>query len=300
MFTAVLVFMLIEKNRLNLNDKINKYLPSKMLENLFVYKGIDYSNNVTIMNLLGHTSGCSDYFEDKVIKGNKFKNVFFSEPDKFWTPEMTLEFVQNNQKAVGKPSECFHYSDTSYNLLGKIVEFITNRTFQENLHDLIFNHLQMDDTYLMYRSVPKNEIKSIEKIWLKNREISNYKSLSCDWAGGGIISTVSDLLKFSLALQNGKLINNELLTLMKEPIRKYRNGMYYGLGQMSINFKEMTFNLVRNLPNFYGHSGLFSTQLYYEPNTNVHIIINLGIAELMAINSCFSIMIEINKEITKK
>jgi len=87
---------------------------------------------------------------------------------------------------------------------------------------------------------------------------------------------------------------------MQNPINKLRHGMYYGLGQMTINFKELSFYLIRNLPNFYGHSGFFSAQLYYEPNSNLHIIINLGIAEYKAIRSCFDIMFNINREINKK
>jgi len=86
---------------------------------------------------------------------------------------------------------------------------------------------------------------------------------------------------------------------MQNPVNKLRHGMYYGLGQMIINFKEMSFNLFRNLPDFYGHSGFFSTQLYYEPISESHIVINLGIADFKAINSCFNIMFNINREINK-
>jgi D-alanyl-D-alanine carboxypeptidase len=300
MFTAVLIFMLIEEKIISLDGKINKYLQSNLLDKLFVYKGIDYSDNVTIEHLLSHTSGCADYFDGKVIKGRKFLPLLLSEPNKIWTPEMTIEFTQNNQKAVGKPSECFNYSDTGYNLLGKIIEFVTNKSFHENLHNRIFNPLKMNDTYMMFHSSPINGIKPIENIWVNKQEISMYKGLSCDWAGGGIISTVSDLLKFSQALQTGKLIDNDLLNIMRNPINKIRFGMFYGLGQMTINFKKMSFNLLKYLPNFYGHSGFFSTQLYYEPISESHIIFNLGIGEMKAIHDSFHIMFEVNKVINKK
>ena len=297
MFTAVLVFLLVEENKLTLDGKINKYLPSNMLNNLFVYKGVDYSDKVTIKDLLGHTGGCADYFDGKVIKGKNFLNLLLLELDKIWTPEMTIKFTQNNQKSVGKPSECFNYSDTGYNLLGKIIEFVSNKSFHENLHNRIFNPLKMNDTYLMFNSSPINGIKPIENIWVNKQEISKYKILSCDWAGGGIISTISDLLKFSKSLQTGKIINNDLLNMMRNPKNKLRYGMYYGLGQMTVDFKKFTFS---NLPKYYGHSGFFSTQLYYDPISDIHIILNIGIAEIMAINECFKIMIKINKEISKK
>jgi D-alanyl-D-alanine carboxypeptidase len=297
MFSAVLILMLIEDEIISLDDKINKYLQSEFLDKLFVYKGIDYSGNVTIEHLLGHTSGCADYFDGKVVKGKKFIHLLLSEPDKIWTPEMTIEFTQNNQKAVGKPSECFNYSDTGYNLLGKIIEVVTNKSFHENLHDRIIDPLKMNDTYMMFQSSPINGIKPIEKIWVNKLEVSKYKSLSCDWAAGGIISTISDLLKFSKALQTGKLINNDLLNLMRNPINKIRYGMYYGLGQMTVDFKKFSFT---NLPKYYGHSGFFSTQLYYDPISDIHIILNIGIAEIMAIRDCIKIMIKINNEIKKK
>jgi len=191
MFTAVLTFMLIEDKKISLDDKISKYLQFNLLDKLFVYKGIDYSDIVTIEHLLGHTSGCADYFEGKVIKGKKFLPLLLSEPNKIWTPEMTIEFTQNNQKSVGKPSKCFNYSDTGYNLLGKIIEVVTNKSFHENLHNRIIDPLKMNDTYMMFQSPPINGIKSIENIWVNNLEVSKYKCLSCDWAGGGIISTIA-------------------------------------------------------------------------------------------------------------
>jgi D-alanyl-D-alanine carboxypeptidase len=297
MFTAALVFLLIEENKLTLDDKINKYLPFELLEKLFVYKGIDYFDNVTIKHLLGHTGGCADYIEDKVINGKNFMDLLLSEPDKIWTPEMTVNFTQNNQKTAGKPTECFNYSDTGYNLLGKIIENVTNNSLHENLHNRIFKPLKMDDTYLMFHSSPINGIKPIENIWINNKEISKYKSLSCDWAGGGIISTISDLLKFNKALQTGELINNDLLYIMRNPVNKVRYGLYYGLGQMTIDIKKFTFT---NSSKYYGHSGFFSTQLYYEPNSDIHIILNIGIAEFTAIKDCFKIIIKINKELSKK
>ena len=297
MFTATLIFMLIEDKIISLDNKINEYLQFELFENLFVYKGIDYSDIVTIEHLLGHTSGCADYFEGKVIKGKKFLPLLLSEPNKIWTPEMTIEFTQNNQKAVGKPSKCFNYSDTGYNLLGKIIEVVTNKSFHENLHNRIIDPLKMNDTYMMFQSSPINGIKSIENIWVNNLEVSKYKGLSCDWAGGGIISTISDLLKFSKTLQTGKLINRDLLNKMRNPINKVRYGMYYGLGQMTVDLKKFAFT---NLPKYYGHSGFTSTQLYYDPISDIHIILNIGIGEILAIRDCIKIMIKINNEIKKK
>ena len=59
----------------------------------------------------------------------------------------------------------------------------------------------------MFYSEPANTPKkTVEKIWFNKVEISRYESLSCDWSGGGIVSTTADLLKFNQALRGGRLV----------------------------------------------------------------------------------------------
>lgn len=289
-FTAVLIMMLEEKKKLSINDKISEYLDEKVLDRLFIYQGRDYANEVTIDHLLSHTSGCADYFEGKVEKGVPFIDLVLNHPDKLWNCDMTIDFSRENQKAVAVPGQKFLYSDTGYNLLGKIIESITRKTFHENLHNLFFNPLKMNHSYLMYQSKSNVPSSNIDTIWVNQIEISKFTSLSCDWAGGGIVSTVSDMLKFNIALHQGELISMENLEKLVKPKNKYRFGIYYGLGIMSFNFSPLQL-LSRNPNLYYGHTGFFGTHMYYNPESKTHIVLNFG--NTNAMNTSFQLMTKI-------
>jgi D-alanyl-D-alanine carboxypeptidase len=290
-FTATLVFMLIERGQLKIDDYLTDCLPQKYIEGLFDYKGEDYSNRVTVEDLLAHTSGAADYFEDPVKNGQKFIDNVISNPDTVWTPEMLLDFSRTNQRAFGSPGLKFHYSDTGYILLGKLIETITEKPFHENLHDEIFAPLGMNDSYLLFYSEAANQPqKPIRPIWVNKNEISKYKSLSCDWSGGGIISTTADQLKFQKAFWKGELIGASSLTKMQAFNNKFRPGIHYGLGMMELRFEEFFF-LLKGLPRLKGHIGILATHAFFDPENDLHVIMNFGSTANM--NKSFRILIEI-------
>jgi D-alanyl-D-alanine carboxypeptidase len=128
----------------------------------------------------------------------------------------------------------------------------------------------------MFYGEPQNTPrKAIEKIWFNGVEISQFQSLSCDWSGGGIVTTTQDLLKFSQALHGGKLVRAETLAMMEVCPNKFRPGIYYGLGMMEIRFKEFFF-LLGHLPKAKGHIGVLATHMFYDPTQDAHVVMNFG------------------------
>jgi D-alanyl-D-alanine carboxypeptidase len=291
MFTGVLIFQLIQAGKFTLQDKVHKYLSKEILDGLFVYNGKDYSEEVTIEQLLSHTSGIADY-EKK--EANSLMLTLLKEPEHFWTPLEILEYTRKNQKAVGKPNEKFYYSDTGYILLGLLIEKITGKSFEENLSNQIFKPLGMSNTYLHLRSLPESKTNlEISKIIFLKQDVTNYKSLSLDWAGGGAISNLEDLLKFSQALVEGKLIPKEIYESMKGN-NKFHEGIYYGKGLMKVVLGDIFF-LMKGTPELYGHSGILATQVFYCPEYDLHIILNLSSNE--ALEDSFKLLFFILKDI---
>ncbi len=272
-FTAVVIGILSDKSAIKLDDKITQYLDEKVLEKLFVYQNVDYKDQVTIKDLLGHTSGISDYFDSSVTAGSKFIDKIMKEPDVLWTPESLVDFTRNNQKAVSAPGK-FQYSDTGYILLGLLIEKVTGKSFGDNLKTLIFDPLAMSNSYLMFYSDPQ-PTREIAKIWFNGVDISKLNLLSCDWAGGGIVSTTQDLLKFQKAFRSGHLVSSNYLRQMDTFEHKYRSGIYYGFGMMELRLEGFFF-LLRGLPRPRGHIGITSTHLFYDIDNDVHIIMNFG------------------------
>jgi len=281
MFTATLVFMLAEQEAIALDDPISRHLPAAQLDKLFHFQGVDYANQVTVRHLLAHTSGAADYFEDPVTTGVSFLQDVLHNPDTFWTPEMLLDFTRLRQQPVGAPGTRFHYSDTGYILLGKLVEAVTAQSFHANLHAKIFSPLAMKDSYLLFYSEPEAQPrKQMQKIWLEGTEISGFTSLSCDWAGGGIVSTTADLMTFHKALQRGELVSPGTLKSMQTCPHKFRTGIHYGLGIMEIHFEEFFF-LLRGLPRVTGHIGILATHLFHDPASDTYIVMNFAATDRM-------------------
>jgi D-alanyl-D-alanine carboxypeptidase len=280
-FTAALIGMLSEEGVIHFNDLISGYLDDELLAGLFVYEGADYKDKVTVKQLLGHMSGVGDYYEDPVTQGDTMVDLLLKEQDRIWTPLELLSFTRENQKAIARPGEVFHYSDTGYILLGFLIEAVTGQEFHEVLHERILDPLGMNDTYLIFRSEPTNPQKyDILEAYLKGVDLSDTNALSFDWSGGGLVTTMSDLLIFNKALNEGKLLGTDTFEQMKDFSNKYLDGVYYGLGMVEFRFGEFSF-LLKGLPDIYGGVGDSSTFMMYDKTNDIHIIANFGSVDFM-------------------
>ncbi|MEK3883357.1 serine hydrolase domain-containing protein [Paenibacillus sp. PL2-23] len=276
LFTTVLIGQLIDSGRLRLEDRIADFLPAATLNGLFVYKGHNYESEVTVEHLLGHTSGAADYFGDKVLTGVPLKRLITEQQDRIWTPQELLAISREQQQAVAPPGTKFHYSDTGYVLLGLLLESVTRETFEHRIHAKLIEPLQLNDTYMPFRTKPANVPASdIAPIWFGGHEISGCASLSCDWSGGGLVSTTDDLLAFSRALREGKLLQPSTLHAMDTIRHRFHPGLHYGLGTMEVRFEQFFF-LLRGLPRYRGHIGVLSTHLFWDHETDTHIALNFG------------------------
>jgi len=216
---------------------------------------------------------CADL--DGVKNSKPLEKITVEQPDHFWTPAELVTFSAEHQKAVAKPGKKFHYSDTGYILLGLLVEKITGQTFEENLHAKIFNPTGMENTYMLFRSKPaKPQSIPYATVYLGKTNVSEFKSLSVDWAGGGVISTTKDLISFSRALQSGQIISQQSLESMKGR-KKFMGGIFYGLGLMTLDFGDMLF-LMMGTPIAHGHSGVLGTHVFYSPELDAHIAMSFG------------------------
>ncbi len=271
-FTSVLVARLRERGALQYDDPIAKYLSPEMLRGLFVYKGVDYADQVLVRQLLNHTSGVADYYEDKPLQGKPMKVLAVEEPDRFWTADDLISYSRNNQRAVSAPGKRFHYSDTGYGLLGMIVEKVSDRPFHESLHAEVFDPLGMEHSCFHLRSEPKNRSGyPMADVYLGVHEVSSFQSFSIDWAGGGIVSTMEDLLRFHQALVKNTLISRETLDRCMQDVGRFGFGMDYGYGILHLKVSTLGLVMPKAL-NMWGNFGSLGTYMFYNPVHNIYII----------------------------
>ncbi len=272
--TAYVLIRLIERQLLSFDSAITRILDAKSLDNLFVFKGVDYRSKVTISHLLGHTSGINDYFEGITNDKKSILDQVIQEPNHFFTPEELVRYTASHQQAVGKPDDKFLYSDTGYILLGLVVEKITKKPFFEVLKEEVFNPLGMKDTGLIgYDPIAKQE--HLASVIVNKQDIRLYKSLSIDFSGGGLFTTLEDLSKLVNGLTNRQFISQASFNKMATFHHHFKAGMYYGLGLMELRFEKFFF-LLKGLPRFYGHLGVLGVHAWVDPKTGDTIIINVS------------------------
>jgi D-alanyl-D-alanine carboxypeptidase len=189
-----------------------------------------------------------DYFEGPVTRGQPMLELITANPDITFTPEDLIAFTRENQAPVGQPGQQFYYSDTGYILLGLILEAIEGKSYSDILEERIFEPIGMKESYLMFYN---NEPSDILGVYLNGIDYSKRNALSVDWAGGGVVTTMDDLLAFMRALENGDLLSDEVYSQMTDFKHHYEKGIYYGMGMMYFDFSELCFLL--------GLSGMTST-----------------------------------------
>jgi D-alanyl-D-alanine carboxypeptidase len=218
MFTAAMIFQLVEENKLKLTDTLDKFFPQ-----------IPNAQKITIAQMLGHRSGIIDLTDTGDFRSWK------TQPK---TKDEIVAIIAKG-KAVFEPGEKAEYSNSNYLLLGYIVEKAGGKSYQEALKQRITSKIGLKDTYLGegYADAGKNEGLSYNFVGDWKQEAETH--LSIPGGAGAIISTPNDLTRFIQALFDGKIVPKESLDQMK-PKDKYGLGInLYPLGGKT----------------FYGHGG---------------------------------------------
>lgn len=221
-FTAMIIMMLQEEGKLNVDDSVEKYLPT------LPYK------NITIRNLLNHTSGLPDY--QRVMDEHWDKSKVAGNQD-------ILEYLERyHPEKKFMPGEKYEYSNTGYVLLASIAEKASGNDFITLCRSRIFQPLGMSSTDIRTPS-EKAALPNVALGHLfvqeKQRFIRADSFPSSDytiWLGnrkgpGRVTSKTTDLLKWDRALASGKLIPKESLEQAFIPARLNNDSLsYYGFG----------------------------------------------------------------------
>ena len=187
----------------------------------------------------------------------------------------THGIVDLTQPLAFRPGYDFQYSELGYDLLTKILEAVTNKTFA-NLSAELFEKCNMRSTFHPDLHKHKNLVKSYT-VQPDGKLLADPKREDDYMTTGGFISTVNDLLTWNNYLYGGKLFtdsnNNKLMTtgyaIMKHPVM---GKVDYGYG-LTISTKDDYLK--------FGQTGFFSGYVslnYYFPATKTTVIVLSNVA----------------------
>ncbi|MEV0611133.1 serine hydrolase domain-containing protein [Polymorphospora rubra] len=103
------------QGRVTFDDPVSTWLDAAVLDGLFV---VDRTTDVTLGQLLSHTSGAADYFEGPVVSGSPMIEVITTNPDRLFTPTDLLAFSRDHQKPVAAPGTQRMTSDATRRVYG--------------------------------------------------------------------------------------------------------------------------------------------------------------------------------------
>jgi D-alanyl-D-alanine carboxypeptidase len=270
LYTATAIMRLYEKGALSLDDPMAKYLPEGLIQGIHVYKGKDYSQEITIKQLLSHTSGIADYYTGKPKGGKSLFELFLEEPERSWTVDETIERAQKDLQPHFPPGTAASYSDTNFQLLGKIIEAVTGKPLHIVFEEFFFRPLGLTHTWLIGRSQPQVASSAQPAdIFDKDMNITKTRANGAYWADGGIVSTVEEMIVFLKALNEGRIVSSETLKLMHN-WHKLHFPLQYGYGTMYVKFPWFM-NMVMKVPPLWGHSGSTGSFLYYSEDLNLYL-----------------------------
>jgi D-alanyl-D-alanine carboxypeptidase len=220
MFVAVVCLQLEEEEQLNLGDAIADWLPKDVSDR------ISNSKQITIRQLLNHTSGLPDPYSDA------FKQAVRANPRHKWQAKEVLEYAEGRGAAA--PRSSFFYSNANYLLLELIVEKVTGNSLTTEIRQRITEPLELKDTFMETREpIPGGFVQGYQD-WNADGTPENVtQPLLNDGLGlgdGGLVSSAPDLARFMRSLfSNGVLLHPETLEKMMTPVETDKRGGY-GLG----------------------------------------------------------------------
>ncbi len=217
MFTAVAIARLAEEGKLSFTDTVGKFLPG--------YPNADVREKVTIHELLTHTSGLGDFWNDR----------FEARKDSIRTVNDYLSLF-SDLPLESSPGAKFQYSNSGYIVLGAIIEKVSGQTYDDYVREHVFIPAGMKNT------------DALAKDHLDARTAIGYGQLTDKPAtsttlhrntdslpgkggpAGGGYSTVEDMLRFDLALRSHELLSERTTELLQKGKVAMGPAMQYGYG----------------------------------------------------------------------
>lgn len=207
--TAAVVLKLVDREKLQLDQKVNSILPT------FPYE------DITVRMLLNHRSGLPNY-------------AYFCDDRKIWdrsvlTNQDVLDlFAQHKFNLYFLPDKKFGYCNTNYAMLALIIEKVTHMNYRDAMKKILFDPLGMKNTYVFDY---QKDRATASQSYKGNNVLYGFDFLDDVYGDKNIYSTPRDLLKFDLATYGKNFLNPKLYDeVFKGYSYEHKGTKNYGLG----------------------------------------------------------------------
>ncbi|KGR79049.1 serine hydrolase domain-containing protein [Ureibacillus manganicus] len=262
-FTGLAILQLEKEGLLKRTDDVRKYIPWLELE---------YNNEpqtITIDQLLFHTSGIASNTIVQIPKSNA-ENAL----------ELTVKTLVD-QPLNRKPGSSFEYATLNYNVLGLVIETVSNQPYDVYIKQLL-DQIGMKDSYVGLHQVGSNELATGYKIGFKKEQEFTPPLYRGNTPAGYIISNSNDIAKW-LNLQLG-FIQNDIISrqtieesqVPDQSVEPFDQNTYYtsGWSILEKNGKKYIFHA--------GENPTFTTYFIMQPDEKI------GVAILSNMNSTYT------------
>jgi D-alanyl-D-alanine carboxypeptidase len=231
-FTSMIILQLEAQGKLNIDDPITNYLPQ-----------YPQWQNVTIRELLNHTSGIFNYTETET-----FNEIRKTQPEAEFTPEEIVRLAEQHRDYF-PPGEGWKYSNTNYVLAGMIIQAVTKQPVSDVMNHYLHGDLRCNliNTYYLPGLYSGSFISHMAHGYSCNGHDVTLDNMSWAYTAGAIVTTTQDLLTWWRALFQGNVLPEKQLDEMKslvcegtypgcrpgEPMAQLQEGSVskgYGLG----------------------------------------------------------------------
>ncbi len=270
LYVTALIMQLRNEGRLDLGAPAATYLDPSIMSGLHVLKDTDSSSRITVAELLSHTSGIADYFEQRRRDGSTQIGDALRH-DFAWTFDDVLRITKEQLSPKFPPStpgKAF-YSDTNFQLLGAVIEAITGYTYEEALQERILGPLGLAETYPFTRATI-DRYGSVAVMLYGADPVAIPQAMASVRPDGGIVSTAPDGVGFLQAFMTGQLFPAEYLDEMQRTWNPVFPPLEYGVGIMRFALPRY-YTLFREVPPMVGHSGASGAVLYHIPALDLYV-----------------------------
>jgi D-alanyl-D-alanine carboxypeptidase len=255
--TATALLALSDRGRCRLDDQTGQYLSGSVLDGFRDGQSRPYAAGLTLRQLLDHTSGLPNYFTDPAI----LDALRDGGGRRRFTPLDLIELAAAAPPPSSPPGTARSYTDTGFVLAGLIIESLTGGPLDAAYRELVLDPAGMADTWLESSDeTPRRGVISPHE--LEGLDISGMDP-TVDWAGGGLVSTASDLAALLRGLTRGDLVSADAwadMTRWQPGPAGYYDA--YGLGLGRYQFPTAT---------LVGHHGFCGAFAFWSPELDVSV-----------------------------